>query len=418
MLRNMATQRVTPRVPGALLWMLLLGNCSARAAEVLDQQVQLSNAYSVDFNYNQQLAQSFTVGTSGLISKLGVQIYRLNDGLDTSGSVRISLGTLFLPIFEYKTVEVPISDIPVISSFNDPVPWTYVDVTMGKQLAQPGDQFNIRVAESYSTPTVGETTVYWRASGNSVYSGGAMIRRVPPYPPSEFWANFADGDGGFQTFVQTSAAQHSATFSTQFDVQATSDGSQFVLHDGDTKINAAQAVPASPDSRGLLDFDLSSLPQNALLGQTYIELQISDFVPGSKETGFSALTVMGYASDGTPQVNDATAGVPLTFSQSISALGVVQLYLDVTKLDAIHPQGGHLGLTITGGHFSTGFYTSEQAAADPSFLAPTLHMSYITVPEPAGLYLGFASQVVTWGMFRRRLLPRDIELATTPSSKS
>ena len=73
----------------------------ATADVVLDQQLELINGYGVDFDYHQNLSQSFTVGAAGLISKLGVQLYRLDDGLDTSNDVFISIGSQWLPVTHY-----------------------------------------------------------------------------------------------------------------------------------------------------------------------------------------------------------------------------------------------------------------------------------------------------------------------------
>src|SRR6476619_7258148 len=99
------------------------------AAVVLDQQLQLTNAHAVDFDYNQELRQSFTVGVGGLVSKFGVQIFRFNDSLDSSGDVVVSIGSSWLPMTTYYNARIPVSQIPVVNSFVDPVPWTYVDVS-------------------------------------------------------------------------------------------------------------------------------------------------------------------------------------------------------------------------------------------------------------------------------------------------
>ena len=92
-------------------------------------------------------------------------------------------------------------------------------------------------------------------------------------------------------------------------------------------------------------------------------------------------------------------------SQIISATGVVRLYLDVTKLELLHAQGGYLGLLIQGSTFATDFYASEQAAADASFLAPTLHMSYINVSEPSASWLALLAAGI--GILRHGRISRS-----------
>jgi hypothetical protein len=188
---------------------------------VLDQQLELTNGYGVEFDYHQELSQSFTVGSAGLISRLGVQLYRLNDGLDTSNDVFISIGSLWLPVTHFGSGRVPVSELPVVSSYSVPVPWTYVDVPHGKRMAEPGDQFRIVVSQTPGSLDAGASPVYWRVSGMpSSYADGQLIRRVPPYTPSQVWANFNDGDGGFKTFMETDAVRRSARLQPVFDVQA------------------------------------------------------------------------------------------------------------------------------------------------------------------------------------------------------
>ena len=133
----------------------------------------LASSYAVEFDYNQELRQRFTVGQAGLVSKFGVQLFRFNDSLDTSSDVIISIGSSSFPVTSFYGARVSVSEIPVINSFADPVPWTYVDVARGKRLAQPGNQFSIKVYQTPDSLNANATAVYWRASGTEQgYSGG------------------------------------------------------------------------------------------------------------------------------------------------------------------------------------------------------------------------------------------------------
>ena len=355
------------------------------SAVVLDQSLALTNGYAVDFDWNQELRQSFAVGVSGLVSKFGVQIFRTNDSLDTSGEVLISIGSQALPMTTYYTARVPVSEIPVVNSLSDPVPWTYVDVSRGKRMVQPGNNLGIKVSQMPSSLNEGATNVYWRTSGlQSSYAGGSLIRRIPPYSPSHFWANFDDGDGGFQTFVETAAVRQSASFAPVFDVQAeAAHGGQYALSDGSSRIfNQALAPPnyQGLEQRGLMEFDLRALPPDALITAAYFDLQISDFVPGSKEAGFSQISIAGYGGTGAADASKAALETPALESRAVNALGLMSFYLNVSALEQLLAGSDYLGLVTRAlpTQYPSGFYTSEQAASEPGILAPTLRLEYIT----------------------------------------
>ena len=377
--------------------LLAIGTASSRqsySAVVLDQALGLSTSYAVDFDWNQELRQSFTVEAAGLVSKFGVQIFRTNDSFDTSGEVLISIGSQALPMTTYYTARVPVSEIPVVNSSSEPVPWTYVDVARGKRMVQPGDNLGIKVSQMPSSLNEGATNVYWRTSGfESSYAGGSLIRRIPPYSTSELWGNFGDGDGGFQTFVETAAVRQSASFTPVFDVQAEAPhGGQYSLSDGSSQIfNQALAPPnyEGLERRGLVEFDLRALPANALITAAYLDLQISNFVPGSKEAGFSMVSIAGYGGTGAADASKAALQTPALESRSVNALGVISFYLNVSALEQLLAGSDYLGLVTRAlpTQYQSGFYTSEQAANEPGVLAPTLRLEYITALS-AGDYNG------------------------------
>lgn len=370
--------------------LLICGQASA--AEVLDQQYALTNSYAVEFDYNQRLGQRFTVGQAGLISKFGVQLFRLNDSLDTSSDVIVSIGSSSFPVTSYYGARVPVSEIPVINSFADPVPWTYVDVTQGRRLAQPGNQYSIKV---YQTPTSldeNATTVYWRASGiEHGYNGGELARQIPPYAPSELWAYFGDGDGGFQTFVETAAVRRTASFSAAFEYQAQAlPGNSYTMIDGGSQIiNRALATndPEPLEQRGLLEFNVSSLPNDALITSAFLDFQVADFVPGSKTTGYSWVSIAGCAGDGSADPTRAALETPVLANGTIQSLGVKSFQLNISQLEAILSESDHLGMVTRAlpSQFPSSFYTSEQAAS-AGLLPPTLRLEYITAEPLSGDY--------------------------------
>jgi hypothetical protein len=132
-----------------------------------------------------------------------------------------------------------------------------------------------------------------------------------------------------------------------------------------------------------------------LITAAYLDLEISDFVPGSKSEGFSWISVAGYAGSGVPDANNAVLETPLLSDRIASALGAISFSLDVRKLDAIRAQSDYLGLVTRGlpSQFPSSFYASEQASIGEGHHPPTLRLDYITVPEPAGLLLALLTTV-------------------------
>jgi hypothetical protein len=386
--------RIGRSVPAGILpFVVGLHFCGqVSAAVVLDQQFALANSYAVEFDYNQQLRQRFTVGAAGLVSKFGVQLFRLNDSLDTSSDVIISIGSSSFPITPYYEARVPVSEIPVINSFADPVPWMYVDVAQGKQLAQPGNKYSIEVSQTPDSLNENATTVYWRASGTEQgYSGGELARRIPPYAPSEFWAYFGDGDGGFQTYVETAAVRRTASFTAAFDHQAQAmAGGPYTLIDGGSQIvNRALTTndPEPLEQRGLLEFNLSSLPKDALITSAFLDFQVADFVAGSKAAGSSWVSIAGYAGDGSADPAKVALETPVLATGTIQSLGVKSFQLNISQLESILAESDQLGMITRAlpSQYPSSFYTSEQAAST-GLLPPTLRLEYITTEPLSGDY--------------------------------
>ena len=82
-----------------------------------------------------------------------------------------------------------------------------------------------------------------------------------------------------------------ASFTAAFDHQAQAPaGGPYTLTGGGSQIvNRALATndPEPLEQRGLLGFDLSSLPNDALITSAFLDFQVAGFVPGSKAEGFS-----------------------------------------------------------------------------------------------------------------------------------
>jgi hypothetical protein len=134
-----------------------------------------------------------------------------------------------------------------------------------------------------------------------------------------------------------------------------------------------------------MEFDLSTLPNNALITAAYLDLQISDFVPGTKETGFSQISIAGYAASGVPDASKAALTTPVFESRPAQALGVMTFFLNVNQVESAIAQSDYLGLVTRAlpSQFASSFYTTEQAA-EGGFLPPTLRLQYITTDPLPG----------------------------------
>ncbi len=379
---------------------LLLPTCNAvLAAPALDQELHVGSGIGVTFENHEsgdnlwagrKLRQRFTTGRSGLVSNLAVQIFRLDDSLDDSGNVSIALASRALPPTSYHSVQIPISQIPIIDSFADPVPWTTIEVTPGRQMIEKGDVRSIIVTDFRDLTLNNTTKVYWRATGeygsNDRYSGGELSRGLKlisvPNLSFEDWFDFLDGDGGFQTYVEPYAARRTASFASTFDLQAElSPTGEYSLIDGGVTITNDATAPAD-EQRGLMEFDLSGLPEDALITSAYLDLDFSDFTPGAKPT-FSSVQVYGHAGDGSPNTSNVEDETILLDIFTVHSLGERPVGLDVSRLEDLLSQSDQIGFVTTGltTQYPSSYFTSEQAALDENVASPTLRLEYISVLE-------------------------------------
>lgn len=193
--------------------------------------------------------------------------------------------------------------------------------------------------------------------------------------------------------METAAVRQSASFTPVFDVQAEAlHGGQYALSDGSSRIvNQALSPPnyEGLEQRGVMEFDLRALPADALITAAYLDLQISDFVPGSKANGFSLVSIAGYGGTGAPDASKAALETPVWESRAVNSLGVMSFYLDVRSLEQVLVDSDYLGLVTRAlpTQYPSAFYTSERAVSEPAILAPTLRLEYITALA-AGDYNG------------------------------
>ena len=135
-------------------------------------------------------------------------------------------------------------------------------------------------------------------------------------------------------------------------------------------------------SRGLLEFNLASLPTNRTLKSAWLFFGASALVGGA--TVNVPIDVFGYAGDGVLAATDATLGTKIGSRPISNAGGSNQLKIHAAQLDANFVRGligsGQLGLVLRNGGTSDGvvIHTSESNVA--SDLKPYLVLQFGDLP--------------------------------------
>jgi len=168
----------------------------------------------------------------------------------------------------------------------------------------------------------------------------------------------------------------SDTFAPMFDVEASSsNGVDFILTDGDWTIATQYRPSSNIDRRGVLEFDLSSLPASAEVQSASLWLDVSLL---SYTTGnYPVLRLYGYAGNGVPNVSDATQQVNLIgLSDPVDELALIEIQLDPVAVQPLMEVSDYLGIMAFGSEngYQLGFSTLESAAySDP----PSLTLTYV-----------------------------------------
>jgi hypothetical protein len=170
----------------------------ADEGEILDQSFDAVAAGGLIFSFvleaeQPYLGQTFTVGVSGELSRVGTQIFR--SGIHPKGDVTLSILSLVDGIpetaVEVASVTIPYEQIPVMTI---PVPTGFVDVDLSESpiFVSKGSVFAI--ALNYSGPG----TYLWRYNFEDLYTRGGSIKRRPLQDWQYIGMPF---DFGFRTFV-------------------------------------------------------------------------------------------------------------------------------------------------------------------------------------------------------------------------
>jgi hypothetical protein len=161
------------------------------AAEVLDQQNDVNMSATADSTSSGavELAQTFTVGVSGTLSRIAAQLSR--PGFTTSGSVLLTI---------YDTS----GDVPTTSRGTASLPWDAIPMTGFGYSEFDVSSLGIAVSTNdvLAIGIKSEAFFLWRSTFNlNTYAGGESKYRSLGPPPEAWQAASPPHDYGFQTYV-------------------------------------------------------------------------------------------------------------------------------------------------------------------------------------------------------------------------
>jgi len=154
-----------------------------------------------------------------------------------------------------------------------------------------------------------------------------------------------------------------------------SDGGANLVDDGSV-ISVQNVTFAEIDRRGVLEFDVSTIPDAAMITSAVLELDI--ILKSGSGDNQPVLYLHGYEGNGTLEISDGH--VPLNLigqSAPVLSLEVITINLDTDYIRSLLPLTDYLGLLILGDENGTqaGFVTTEGQIPDIRF-APKLTIQY------------------------------------------
>ena len=177
------------------------------------------------------------------------------------------------------------------------------------------------------------------------------------------------------------------------DALADFSGGESVVIDGESTVNVQQVDFADVDRRGVLEFDISAVPDGATITSAAIELDIAAMTYSSDT--WPVLYLHGYAGNGTLELADGQAPLNLIGqSDPITDLGMISINLDVDYIESLLAVTDYLGLLALGdeNYKQAGFVTIEGEIPGVRY-APKLAMQFDILPLRGDLNTdGFAGQ--------------------------
>jgi len=350
---------------------------AARAVSQIDQSHPITGlALGQSITSSRHFAQSFTAGRSGLLSAVDLRLNKLGSA---SGDLLVAVrktDSMGVPGVGSNDVlyeaTVPVSAITGSGAFT-----VSVDLSPGGVLVNQGDILAIALRR---TTSVEEVT--WPA-GNPPYAGGAYFVRTGLSQP---WSPGSSADAGFQTWVDSAILSTTRTISPAFDATAQIENGVLTLTSTDFSVGVDRSAFFNNERRGILEFPLHSLPQNAIIRAATLEIRVSSLL--QSDTISPRVSFHGYAGNGSLSVSDASVPLnPIGDSGMIEDLGPLSVALDAAYIQSILGQTDYLGLLALAEieDYGMQFWASE--ILTPSY-RPRLVLDYEIPTANSGDYNG------------------------------
>jgi hypothetical protein len=178
----------------------------------------------------------------------------------------------------------------------------------------------------------------------------------------------------------TPPGPQSASLLPVVDALATLTGGSYVVTDGETSINVQSIPEASLDRRGIVEFDLSSIPRGSTINSASLTLNVDAITTSPNE--FPQPLIYGYSGDGVATTADATQTSNLLLQTSpIMNTGIQSFGLSPSFFQPFVGATGKPGLLIKG---SADGHQVDFATRESTFFTPSsLSLNFTPPPEPA-----------------------------------
>jgi hypothetical protein len=188
---------------------------AAAAGPILDQSY-VTPGFEADVNLFDILgfAQTFTVGISGTLSRVDVQIYK-HSGATDEVTLTILDTVAGVPNQVLFQTLVAFNEIPTIDNPFLPVPFTSVDTAAWGAQLFTGQTLAIDVRRTVNIAGPG---VLWRTDIGGTYAGGDQFQGFGYLSGTVDWTPVSavyDGlpvDGGFQTWIEAAVPEPAGLF--------------------------------------------------------------------------------------------------------------------------------------------------------------------------------------------------------------
>ena len=221
---------------------------------------------------------------------------------------------------------------------------------------------NLIYQSGVGVPTIGERPLFVGLESN------AGIARVE-------WLGYDSGFFGVDNIMYEALPQTLEAAPTLDALADFSNGDSDLVGDG-VVVTVQNLASADIDRRGILEFNISTIPDWVTITSAMLELDIVLISSSSNE--YPILYLHGYEGNGTLEIADGQ--VPLNLigqSDPILALDLISIDLDIDYIGSLLSITDYLGLLVLGdenGH-QAGFVTVEGEISD-TWVAPKLTIQY------------------------------------------